>query len=121
VLARTIRRALVLAAITVCAAAPAAPAARFEPTGVTLKTNGFGSYHGRVLSDAPQCRRRKVGLYAVRPGRDGLLDFESSNAKGKWGFGTQVGPDTALQARVKARTVGGVRCAAGRSTVKTFR
>ena len=97
-----------------------APAAATEPTDVTLKTDGLGFYHGRVISDAPECLERKVGLYAVQPGRDGLLDFDRSNAKGKWGFGAQSGDAMAFQVRVKAKTVDGVRCAAGRSAVKCF-
>lgn len=37
-----------------------------------------------------------------------------------WGFGTQAGWATAFQTRVNAKTVDGVRCAAGRSPVKYF-
>lgn len=97
-----------------------ATAGRSEPTAVTLKTDGFGTYHGRVISDAPECLIRKVGLYEVRPGRDGLNDFELSNAKGKWSFGAQVALGASLQARVKAKSADGVSCEAGRSQVKSF-
>lgn len=37
-----------------------------------------------------------------------------------WGFGTQAGSATAFQAPENAKTVDGVRCAAGRSLVKYF-
>src|SRR5262245_2067339 len=68
--------------LAITAFAAASSVKRFDST-VTL--SGSDPFHGRVTSDKHGCEvQRKVKVFNVRPGPDGLFGTDTTNNHGRW-------------------------------------
>jgi hypothetical protein len=112
--------------LSLAALALAAPAnaGKVASSKVTLRIGDLNQapLFGRVTSENPKCiSGRRVVIYVDAPGK-GPLDFADNptNAKGKWTFSSQLQGGTAFHAKVKAKKVGGLTCAAAVSAVKSY-
>jgi hypothetical protein len=103
---------------------PSANAGKVASSKVTIRIGDLNQapLFGRVTSKNSKCiAGRRVVIFVDAPGK-GPLDFADNptNAKGKWTFSSQLQGGTAFHAKVKAKKVGGVTCAAAVSPVKSF-
>ena len=91
---------IVILAITALAAASTVK--RFD-SKVTL--SGSDPFHGRVISEKHACEvQRKVKVFNVRPGPDGLFGTDKTNNHGRWSI--PATPSGKFYARVTRREEG---------------
>jgi len=95
--------ALALIAILVITGFAAAGTVKRFDSKVTL--SGSDPFHGRVTSDKHACEvQRKVKVFNVRPGPDGLFRTDNTNSHGRWSI--PATPTGKFYARVKRREEG---------------
>jgi hypothetical protein len=91
-----------IAILAITALAAASTVKRFD-SKVTLSASD--PFHGRVTSDKHACEvQRKVKVFNVRPGPDGLFGTDSTNNHGRWSI--PATPNGDFYARVKRREEG---------------
>ena len=91
-----------IAILAITAFAAASTVKRFD-SKVTLSASD--PFHGRVTSDKHACEvQRKVKVFNVRPGPDGLFGTDKTNSHGRWSI--PATPTGKFYARVKRREEG---------------
>jgi hypothetical protein len=117
---------MVFSTALICAGTISTPAggARTADTEVTLRVGNLSQppLFGRVSSKEPDCvQGRNVQIIAVAPERGTLGPADNpTNAKGKWKYSSQLEGGTSFIAKVKAKTVDGVKCEAATSQVRSL-
>ena len=92
----------VIATLAITAVAAATTVKRFD-SKVTLSASN--PFHGRVTSDKHACEvQRKVKVFNVRPGPDGVFGTDKTNNHGSWSI--PATPNGNFYARVKRREEG---------------
>jgi hypothetical protein len=91
-----------IAILAITAFAAASTVKRFD-SKVTLSASD--PFHGRVTSEKHACEvQRKVKVFNVRPGPDGLFGTDTTNNHGRWSI--PATPRGNFYARVKRREEG---------------
>jgi len=102
-----------VAAVSIAAPASAGHAVESR---VTIKSDGFASFHGRVISRSAFCRQNRrvwlVGRYS-----DGVhpIDFVTTNKRGRWKQSTQLQGASRVRALASPKRRTGLRCPRARS------